>query len=619
MAATPLLGLSLPADGTTNWGTLVNTSITALLDSAVAGTTTLSSDADVTLSATTEAANQARQAIILWNATGTVTRNITAPAQSKTYVVINATGGTQSIVFRGTGPTTGVTIPAGKAYMLAWKGNDFVAIGVTTVNLATDVSGTLPIANGGTNSTTAPTAGGVAYGTGTAYAVTTAGTSGQVLTSNGASAPTWATPSANVSSISFGTTGLTPATATSGVVTVGGTLEVANGGTGLNSFIQYSVFYAGTSNVIAQSSNFQFNGTTLTLANDALVSGITVGKGGGSVSTNTAVGNSALFNNSSGANQTSIGSSSMYNMRGSNNTAFGYQSMYAGGTPSTNTGTSNVALGAETLYSVTSGSFNTAVGRSALKNSTSSSSQTAVGYQALFNNRGNNNVAVGVSSMAGGTPSSSTGVNNTAVGSSSLTALTSGNYNVSLGYQTGLGVTTGEYNIFIGTNVTAGAASGNGQIVIGRDISGSDARISIGSSSGQIYNDYTVSATWTQTSDISLKNIIGPDALGLSFINRLRPIKFTWKPLNELSTGHPYYKETNDRDTSTVVHGFIAQDVKDALKEEGCSTFNGWVQGPDGIQAISREMFVSPLVNAVNELTDLVKKLNERIEALEAK
>lgn len=151
MASTPLLGLSLPADGTTNWGTLVNTSITALLDSAVAGTTTLSTDADVTLSTTTEAANQSRQAVILWKPlSGTVTRTITAPAQSKTYVVINATGGTQSIVFRGAGPTTGVTIPAGKTYMLAWNGSDFVTTGVTTVNLATDVTGILAGVNGGT-------------------------------------------------------------------------------------------------------------------------------------------------------------------------------------------------------------------------------------------------------------------------------------------------------------------------------------------------------------------------------------------------------------------------------------------------------------------------------------
>ena len=52
-------------------------------------------------------------------------------------------------------------------------------------------AGTLAIARGGTNGSATPTAGGAAYGTGTAYAFTSAGTSGQVLTSNGATAPTW--------------------------------------------------------------------------------------------------------------------------------------------------------------------------------------------------------------------------------------------------------------------------------------------------------------------------------------------------------------------------------------------------------------------------------------------
>ena len=52
-------------------------------------------------------------------------------------------------------------------------------------------SGTLSTARGGTNSSATPTQGGVAYGTGSAYAFTAAGTSGKVLTSNGSSAPTW--------------------------------------------------------------------------------------------------------------------------------------------------------------------------------------------------------------------------------------------------------------------------------------------------------------------------------------------------------------------------------------------------------------------------------------------
>jgi hypothetical protein len=129
-AATSLLGLALPVTGELSgtWGDTVNTSLTALLDTAVAGTTTLSSDADVTLTTTTLASNQARQAIILWTAGGTATRTITAPAQSKLYIVVNKTSSTQSIKIVGVGPTTGVTIAAGSTALVAWNGSDFVSL-----------------------------------------------------------------------------------------------------------------------------------------------------------------------------------------------------------------------------------------------------------------------------------------------------------------------------------------------------------------------------------------------------------------------------------------------------------------------------------------------------------
>jgi len=126
------------------------------------------------------------------------------------------------------------------------------------VNLTSAVTGILPIANGGTNSNSTPTQGGVAYGTGTAVAYSAAGSSGQVLTSQGTSAPTWTSLSSSavtsitagtgisvssstgavtitntgVTSISFGSTGLTPSTSTTGAVTVAGTLAITSGGTG---------------------------------------------------------------------------------------------------------------------------------------------------------------------------------------------------------------------------------------------------------------------------------------------------------------------------------------------------------------------------------------------------
>ena len=213
---TPLLGLALPTTGDLSgtWGTTVNTAITDLLDDAVAGTVTLSADADVTLTTTNGADNQARNAVILWTASnGATTRNITAPAQSKAYVVINA--GTGSIVVRGSGPTTGVTIPSGARALVAWNGSDFVKIVSNPVVLTTDVSGVLPEANGGTGEST--------------Y------TSGQLLIGNAANGLTKATLTAGANvTITNGDGAITIAAAAqsatfSELITVTGTASTAGG------------------------------------------------------------------------------------------------------------------------------------------------------------------------------------------------------------------------------------------------------------------------------------------------------------------------------------------------------------------------------------------------------
>ena len=75
------------------------------------------------------------------------------------------------------------------------NGKLLVAIQTKSVE-SQHIVGQVAIANGGTNGTATPTAGAIAYGTGSAYAFSSAGTSGQVLTSNGSSAPTWTTPTA---------------------------------------------------------------------------------------------------------------------------------------------------------------------------------------------------------------------------------------------------------------------------------------------------------------------------------------------------------------------------------------------------------------------------------------
>lgn len=152
---TSLLGLVLPVQGELSgtWGDTVNNELTALVDSAVAGTTTLSTDADVTLTDTTGAANQARQIILNCTGSRSALRTITAPARSKAYIVINNTTGGFGVKIVGVGPTTGVTIANGTNAVVVWNGSDFEVVSSTSI---ADLTGTLPVANGGTNLTTFP-------------------------------------------------------------------------------------------------------------------------------------------------------------------------------------------------------------------------------------------------------------------------------------------------------------------------------------------------------------------------------------------------------------------------------------------------------------------------------
>ena len=114
---------------------------------------------------------------------------------------------------------------------------------------AITLGGTLALASGGTNANLTATAGGIVYSGASALAISSAGSSGQVLTSGGTGAPTWSNLSSiGVTTLSFGTTGLTPSTATSGAITVAGTLAVANGGTGVTSS-------SGTNSVVLRDAN----------------------------------------------------------------------------------------------------------------------------------------------------------------------------------------------------------------------------------------------------------------------------------------------------------------------------------------------------------------------------
>ena len=217
---TSLLGLALPVTGELSgtWGDTVNNSITSLLDTAIAGTTTVS--ADTTLTTTDGASNQARSAIII--ASGHVANiTITAPAQSKIYTVINASG-TYTVTFRGVGPTTGVTLGVNEKAQLAWNGSDFVRIGG---------SGGAGVFSSITNSSL--TSGRVVYST-------TGGLE---------------TDSAN---LTFNGTTLTANT-----LNLTNALGTTYGGTGLTSFTSGGVVYASSGSALSTGSALTFDGTNL--------------------------------------------------------------------------------------------------------------------------------------------------------------------------------------------------------------------------------------------------------------------------------------------------------------------------------------------------------------------
>lgn len=157
------LGLALPAQGdwAGSWGTNQNQFITQYLDAAIAGAQVISgSQTAVTLSTTnglalsqagSGATGSAQYAVI--NCTGNPASmlTITAPLTDKTYVIINATSTNQAVKIVGVGPTTGVTVAAARAAMVAWNGTDFVLVATTD---ASKLAGTLAVANGGTGQTT---------------------------------------------------------------------------------------------------------------------------------------------------------------------------------------------------------------------------------------------------------------------------------------------------------------------------------------------------------------------------------------------------------------------------------------------------------------------------------
>ena len=405
-----------------------------------------------------------------------------------------------------------------------------------------------------------------------------------------------------------------------------------------------------------------------TFSSDLIVNGMTVGKGGGAIASNTAIGDSALYSNTTGIRNTSNGFAALYsNTTGNYNTAIGTQSLLYNTTGDYNTangfralafnttGGNNTANGYYALASNTTGIRNTANGQGALFWNTTGYENTATGVSALFyNTTGYENTATGVSALFYNTTgdyntangfnalyfnttggyntangfaalySNTTGIRNTANGTEALYSNTSGIRNTANGFAALTSNTTGSFNTALGynANVSSGNLSNATALGNGATVSASN-RVRIGNSSvsrigGQV--------AWTNLSDGRIKENVQEAVPGLSFISELRPVTYTLNTrkqdeitMQAMPDSIKEKRMLSDADylesSSIVRTGFIAQEVEAAAQKVGFD-FDG-VSAPENetdLYGIRYAEFVVPLAKAVQEQQEMIDKQRATIE-----
>ena len=347
-----------------------------------------------------------------------------------------------------------------------------------TSGTASNVTGTVVVANGGTGVTTLT---GLAYGNGTS--AFTAATAAQVVAVISTTAVTNATNATNATTATNATnTAITDDTTTATsvyptwVTTTTGNLPQKTSSTKLSFVPSTGTLTATAFSGLASSATnlaggaasqipyqtgsgattFLANGTTgqVLTSNGASAPTWTTPSSGGSAATPTALG-------------------TVYGATGSTTpflTALGYQAGNA------NTAVGSIGIGYQALQANTSGTRNVATGYQALSTNITGVGSTAIGYQALKSSTDGSCTAVGASALLGVTTGTgntafgfeaaygiSTGVNNVILGNSIVGS--TGSFNVAVGVQIGLGA--GSYNIAMGYNVLANAAAYSGNIAIG--------------------------------------------------------------------------------------------------------------------------------------------------------
>jgi trimeric autotransporter adhesin len=233
---------------------------------------------------------------------------------------------------------------------------------------------------------------------------------------------------------------------------------------------------------------------------------------GGYLGGNTAEGQDALLDLTSGLYNTAVG---LFSLR--SNTTGGFNTAIGAGTLLFNTGEQNTATGAAALLSNTTGTSNTAMGEAALFSNTTGAFNTAVGAGVLITNTtGNANTALGLDALS----SNTTANNNTAIGEDALNSNTTGSGNTVAGFNSGFAVTTANNVICIGAGVAG--ANVNDSCYIG-SIFGQT------SSAGTAVFIDSNNKLGTSTSSKRFKEEIKPMNNASEALFSLKPVSFRYK------------------------------------------------------------------------------------------
>lgn len=226
-----------------------------------------------------------------------------------------------------------------------------------------------------------------------------------------------------------------------GVVTsIGNATAIADGAlsiaktNGLQAAINAMVPYTGATGSV-NLGTFSLTANSITTTTEQ-INGLTIGKGGGAIDSNTVLGSSALSLNVAGTQTTAIGNLALNANTANNNTAVGFKAM-----TTNTTGNTNTSVGSESLQTNLSGNENSAFGYRALYLATSTVKNNAVGRLALGNIlTGNQNVGIG---------------NNAGL------VTPSGNQN-----------TTSDFSVYIGNDTKPSLDNNQNEIVIGYNADG---------------------------------------------------------------------------------------------------------------------------------------------------